>query len=64
MGHLRDESRRGGTPVRLGVLGSRDLDDIHEAEAILAFVRLREGASDSGPRATAPVLQRRSEIGA
>jgi Zn-dependent protease len=45
----------------LGLVG---LDDIHEAEAILAFVRLREPAPASGPRAGAPVLQQHSETGA
>jgi Zn-dependent protease len=45
----------------LGLVG---LDDIHEAEAILAFVQLRERASASGPGAAAPVLHRHSETSA
>jgi hypothetical protein len=45
----------------LGLVG---LDGIHEAEAILAFVRLRERASASGLVAVPPVLQRHSETGA
>jgi predicted transcriptional regulator len=45
----------------LGLVG---LDDIHEAEAILAFVQLRERASASGPRAAAALVGRQTETGA